>query len=357
MERTQSEAFRDGTSSTILKVLDEIDKHQLKQKESGFNEFNYTIGVLNCFLIFFVFGCYPQYFWILYMVQALYLIPAKFGQMWNAKPMNEAFYYLDFCWIMNFIGISVFFMLIITGGTVSDEFRHHMYLATQGVTCGVLLGATCGLDFIALQFHNRKTMTGVFIHVYPPLLFYIHRWKSDIITEFWPNMFHINYDTVQFFPSAVNDYSLIGTVFGNAWLLYMVWWVIYISWQLLHGFHLPKGGRFDTVFHSTMRGGVCIMIGKVFWKRSKEKSLEQMKTHNYELRDLFVYMAMHWTAATGSMIVLAYPCSLGPMIHGCILVMVATIVTWRGAKKYTYYSTKMYSRMIRKQFAADIKAE
>lgn len=44
-----------------------------------------------------MFGAHPEHIWLIYLVEGYYMIPRKFYNMWNAKPMNQALYYLDFC--------------------------------------------------------------------------------------------------------------------------------------------------------------------------------------------------------------------------------------------------------------------
>ena len=110
-------------------VLREIDMISLKRSREGFNDINFTLGVLDCFLISYVIGAYPQHLCKLYMyylkqiiildcsfvfnlkhtlshecfagllyfIQSFYMLPRKFYNMWNAKPLNQALYYLDFC--------------------------------------------------------------------------------------------------------------------------------------------------------------------------------------------------------------------------------------------------------------------
>jgi len=343
-----SQAFNLGSNTAIQNVIDELDLQSSKRVKAGFNEVTFTLGVLNCFLILFFFNDLPQYFWLLYLSEALFFIPVKFIQMIRAVP-NQAFYYLDFCWIMNFCGVVALLIMMFGRNLLSEQFIKVVFLGSFGVSCGPLLGANIALPFVALIFHEVSSMTSVFIHIYPPLLMYVMRWKAEKITDAWPNKFLLNYD-VDFFPSA--DIPFLQSVFGATTILYFMWFVPYTIWQLSVGLNLPKNdGKFDTVFHSTMRGGLCIQIGNIFWKRPVERSMDQMRTNEFEIRDFVVYMTFHVIAAFASMLVLAFPCSLSSYAHGVFLLICLILCTWRGAQRYTYYSTKMYSNLIRKQFA------
>ena len=86
--------FKRGEKETISKVLQETEIIALKRTSEGFNEVNFTLGVLNCFLISYMVGACPQHLWLLYVIQSFYMIPRKFYNMWRAKPLNEALYYL-----------------------------------------------------------------------------------------------------------------------------------------------------------------------------------------------------------------------------------------------------------------------
>jgi len=352
--QTVSQAFNLGSKTAIQNVIDELDLQAAKRVQSGFNEVTFTLGVLNCFLILFIFGNFPQHFWLLYIIESAFFIPTRFMQMSRAIP-NQAFYYFDLCWIMNFCGVAALLIMMFGRNLLSEHFIRILLFASFGIACGPLLGANIALSFVALIFHDVSSMTSVFIHIYPPVLMYVMRWKSEAVTDAWPNKFELNYD-VNFFPSA--EGSFVDSVFGATTIVYFVWFVAYTTWQLSVGLNLPKnGGRFDTVFHSTMRGGLCIQMGKILWKRPVELSKDQMKTNNFEMRDFAAYSIFHAISSIGSLLVLGYPCTLSSYAHGIFLVICLVISTWRGAQRYTYYSTQMYSNLIRKQFATDLHGE
>lgn len=95
-------------------------------------------------------------------------------------------------------------------------------------------------------------------------------------------------------------------------------------------------------------------MGNVLWKRPKELSLQQVKTNEFEMRDFLFYMGWHLFSGVMSVITMAYPCFINRYVHGAFLWVMAALCTYRGSKRYTYYSTQMYSRIIRKQFADEI---
>jgi len=188
------------------------------------------------------------------------------------------------------------------------------------------------------------------------------RWESAVVEEAWPNTFVLDYEVV-FFPGGMNETPFLESVLGNTILLYTSWFILYFIWQIVVGIDLPRYKRrmflssgeraptiYDTVFHANMRQGLCMIMGQVLWNRSKEESDRQCESNDFELRDFIAYMGFHYLAAVVSMVLFAFPCNFSPHLHGAFNGMLVAIVTWRGAKRYTYYSTEMYANVIRKQF-------
>lgn len=179
-------------------------------------------------------------------------------------------------------------------------------------------------------------MMSVFIHFYPPLLFYILRWLPDRVNEAWPEAFNLDYE-VQFWPNG----SLTGNVVGNTIIVYLFWFIPYTFWQLFIGLDLPRlhcttklqdGSPaptvYDTVYHNIMRSGLCLLQGKLLWNRPKELSLEQCRTNDFELRDFLVYMSVHFFNSMASIVAFAYPASYPNMSilhsYGCCWLSVPT---------------------------------
>ena len=361
-------AFRNGEMATITKVLDEIDKLQTQKRQTGFHEVNFTAGVMNVLVVSYIFGAYPQHFWIVYIVECLFFIPYKCLKMAWAKPLSGILYFLDFCWVMNFLGVFILLLfsmqLPVIGGSSKDaaafvvttEMRKQVFMGAFGVCCGPLLGATALLPFVAFVFHDINTMTNLSIHIMPPMLMYTLRWHASDIQEAYPTLFHLDYlDHLHFF--RLEEVS--SSIAGNAALAYVCWFIPYVSWMLLMGMDLPrktvdgtKIPKYDTVFHSLWRPGPCETFGSLVWRRPVEISRKQMEMDDYERRDFLLYMTIHAVLILGSIPTLAYMCSWSPTLHFTLLILVVLICVYRGAQRYTYYTTQMYGKTVRKHFAA-----
>jgi hypothetical protein len=151
-------------------------------------------------------------------------------------------------------------------------------------------------------------------------------------------------------------------VAGNSVALYLLWWIPYVCFMLLVGIDLPRkyhldgspaSPKYDTVFHSTMRGGTCFAIGKVFRGRSKKDSLKQCEDNCFDLVDFFIYMAFHMIAALSAIFIIGHPCFVSENFNFGMICVVAILAVTRGSKRYSYYTTKMYGRQIRKSFAIE----
>jgi len=322
-----------------------------------------------------IIGAHPEHLWLVFVGEGMYLIPRKLYNMWNAKPLNQALYYLDFCWMMNFTAFSIILLLVFSAiardddeGLVSDVARESFFNALMGVACGTLMGANIVLPFVACLFHDLNTMTGLFIHLMPPMVMYTFLWHSDEIKEAWPSIFHLTYmKGLKYFPDEGIFFAPgtgLDSVAGNSIALYLLWWIPYVCFQLLIGIDLPKKvnddgtpakPKWDTVFHSTMRQGLCISLGKVFRGRSKKQSLALCMDNNFDLIDFFIYMICHMIASIFAFYCIGYPCFESQRFHFFMIVFVTWLAVSRGGRRYSYYTTKMYGKALRKQFSEHLQ--
>jgi hypothetical protein len=361
----QNETFNELSPETVKTILHELEVTAAKRVNDGLNRFNFTFGVANTHLIVYMWAIYPQHFWILYLIEASFFLSFRFYKLCNKKPLNQALHFVDFCWFTS-ISFYIFFCIVLFAGghqkMFSEVFREEFFLLAFGVACGPLMGALI-ITPLPLIFHNNETMASVFIHFFPPLQLYILRWNSSVMKEVWPTFWFSDFDFSNFWPQG----QFTRSIFGNSLIFYFCWAVPYMIFQLCIGLDLPRTHRrrkhkngqpmvakYDTVYHYNMREGgqQCIWQGKLFWKRSEEESLRMMENNEYELRDFFVYMFLHFLGVFISIIVLAYSCTLSKYIHVAWLLGLFLVVIMRGANRYVYYSTKMYTSIIKKQFSA-----
>jgi len=231
-EQEEEITFRQAEMETIEKVLAVIDRSAEKRIKEGFSDFNFTVGVLNCFLVCATFCRFPQHFWLLYLVESFYLIPNGFWFNLRAKPLNQVLYYLDYCWVMNILGMLVLLSLTSVNDGFSQETRRQILMTAIGTSTGVLTGACLVLPFVAIVFHDARTMTGVLIHLLPTMMSYTFLWHRPKIQAAWPRIFPYDYDysEMSFFPNdkaaLIIPGTGLGSVAGNALALYLLWWIL-----------------------------------------------------------------------------------------------------------------------------------
>ena len=292
--------------------------------------------------------------------------------------------------MINFLGVIFLFLLVwlsyFPSIDVDGAARKAAFSALVGVGAGGITGANIILDFIALVFHDINSMTAVFIHMVsfsvasdgsnvfadtglihrswsqlprnkmPAIVLYTFLWHGDDIAEAWPDVFDLSYiGSLTYFEGGWS-----GSIFGCSAILYLTWWTCYVSFMLLIGLDLPKKTRrdgvtpseprWDTVFHSTMRGGACVALGWTFRGRSREESLRMMEENAFDLIDFFIYMALHAAGAVTATAVIGYGCFSSQMFHRLTIALVVVLGVVRGAKRYTYYACGMYSRALQKEF-------
>ena len=241
----------------------------------------------------------------------------------------------------------------------SEVFRQEFFNLAFGVACGPLFGALI-VTPLPLLFHSNEIMASVFIHFFPPLQLYILRWNSSVMKEVWPTFWFPDFEFLNFWPKE----GFSGSVFGNSLIFYFCWAIPYMIFQFTIGLDLPRQVRrstnsigmprppkWDTVYHFNMRRGQAEWMGTIFWGRSKAESLRMSEMNDFEMRDFFAYMILHFFGVFISIVLLAWFCSLSKYIHAAWILAVFLVVILRGANRYVFYSTKMYTSLIRKQFA------
>jgi hypothetical protein len=75
-----------------------------------------------------------------------------------------------------------------------------------------------------------------------------------------------------------------------------------------------------------------------------------MKIGHYDRTDFFIYMLSHAVMAMSSILILGHVCYTFQGVHAWFIRIMAIVCTIRGARRYTYYTSQMYSRMLRMHF-------
>mmetsp|Transcript_43956 Transcript_43956/g.106576 ORF Transcript_43956/g.106576 Transcript_43956/m.106576 type:complete len:354 (-) Transcript_43956:820-1881(-) len=313
----------------------------------------------------------------------------KFRRMIYAKPLSEVLYYLDFCWVMNTVGVCLLCLFVLIGNERIDmhatiiptEVRKSIFLAAFGIFVGPVFLASMALPFVAFLFHDVNTMANLTIHLMPSMVMYHLRWHAKELHDTYPTFFNVQYlndmksqdDAVVTIPTHHDDgapptgdlpfWNGFGyqSVAWNAMVVYFMWWIPYTLWMLCVGLKLPvtskdstpsRPPKYDTVFHSLWRDGPCELVGRLVWKRPVEISRDQSSRNDFEIRDLMFYMCGHAFAclSIGIGVIAGISYVGGRTAHLSMIMLSTLLCAQRGASRYTYYSVTMYGQKLRKTF-------
>jgi hypothetical protein len=320
---------------TLEKGLQIVSATATRLQGKGLSTTNFTLGVFNCLFVAWSFGCIPQHFWIVYILEACVLFPVRFSHQASAKP-SEVAYWLDFCWVANFTSIAGIVALFLDQYHVialpGEHSRKYFFAAAWGVGCGPLLlaGALLGN---ALIFHDADNVASVLIHLFPSLVLHTMRFHGDAVHKAWPS-FHLDY---------LDDITG-ADIFIAAAAFYLVWATLYLLWLVSCGMSFPQRG-YDTIFHYNMRSS----SGAHFYKKvrgvDQEEHRKLAKNNDFQRTDALVYVTCH-AGASFLGILTTLPSFWYAYFHGFITLVVTMVVIYNGAKRYTYYITKLYSKLM-----------
>ena len=183
-------------------------------------------------------------------------------------------------------------------------------------------------------------MANLIIHLMPCMAMYHHRWHAAEISAAYPTIFPHLVQYTEDLNSGKDPVSVTKVTL----MVYFAWFIPYTIWMLLFGLRLPVTSKdkkkpppkYDTVFHSTVKGGVCELVGTTLWKRSKAESRDQSQRNDYEIRDFLLYMTGHAVMSCGLGIfligdILCY--GGGKNVHAAVLWLATIICAERGAKR------------------------
>ncbi|CAK0911202.1 unnamed protein product [Prorocentrum cordatum] len=106
----------------------------------------------------------------------------------------------------------------------------------------------------------------------------------------------------------------------------------------------PQRG-YDTIFHYNMRSSMGSSLYKSLRGVDQEEHRKLAKNNEFLRTDAMIYMAFHLVACCVA-ILTSLPSFWYVYFHAIITLAVTAIVIYNGAKRYTYYITKLYSRMM-----------
>lgn len=165
------------------------------------DKFSFLVGVLLLMLTEYLFISYPSY---LYVAYTIILVPLLMWRFITYHQQKHHYFLLDFCYFANLLTLLWLY-----------KWPHNLALfkVTFALTSGPLLMAVVAWSN-SLVFHDIDRITSLFIHLYPPLVFYAERWHG---------------------PSP-SHFSSLSHSFDTSQLKFSLWipLVFYILWQAFY---------------------------------------------------------------------------------------------------------------------------
>ena len=141
----------------------------------GFTRWKYFIGVVKSYLTLYIFGAFPQYFYVWHAFQFAVLTPVH-AYRW-AKLKSLA-YFAEFCWVAN-AAISLYLIALAGAPQLFDPAtRGIMYRLIFAFGAGPLNGSVVLLAN-ALVPHSIDHTMSLLIHLSPALTAYCLRWCTS----------------------------------------------------------------------------------------------------------------------------------------------------------------------------------
>ncbi|CAD7939497.1 unnamed protein product [Amoebophrya sp. A120] len=322
----------------------------------------------------------------------------------RAKALGCQLYWLDYCWFVNFVGqgcLVVFFAdallrytyqqhqssrdmvdvmwsgapetglsaLLASYGyersRLSPEVRRLVFGTFFATSTGPLLGSVIALQN-ALVFHSLDNMINVLIHLFPPLLFYTLKFKTQRILDVYPGVFNLHY---------IDELDVVTDVVLPGVALYWAWWLFYAPWLLTVGKELPNRSKaqiaeaakrlqermksskqpaqcspgpeyYDTVFHAIMRGSGPIVgtVDGVLGIRGEEKRQRQ-QANSFSRAQIMGYMCTHAFAAHIGFL-LSIPLWYSRDFFRAMLVASVSSAIWHAASRYNHQLGKAYEKVV-----------
>jgi len=118
VQRTLSTVERDALQS----VLDVVERETDSEHTKGMSRFTFFLGLANLILSAFLLGACTESFWLVYAIQALFIIGLRIRHSWSISKGTPTqpgmlLYYLDLCWIANFL-LAFSFMAVLVAASL-----------------------------------------------------------------------------------------------------------------------------------------------------------------------------------------------------------------------------------------------
>ena len=208
----------------------------------GLSTFAFFTGVTNVVVSAYLFGAFPESFWVVYAAQGVVVMGYRIYMTQVRPGAQTVWYFLDLCWICNFLFAICGVIILIE--VAADQFPDlpfpELSFATQhphfGTLACLLANGPLGWSVIVLNcsllFHDIANISSTFIHLWPAWTTLSLRMYANEVSAAYPGHFSAFYPES---PAAMVDLILLGVTF------YACWWVPFTIWMVAWGrFQSPE---------------------------------------------------------------------------------------------------------------------
>ena len=183
-------------ASTTQLTVETLTKRQQQklQRLSTADEYAATVGVLNIILACLLAVRFPEYYWVMYFLQTVILIPLRLVRFRRNKAELLLF---DWCYMVTHASniCAILALLRVMFGLQTPLVEYNSVLIRAGFA--MAMGPLAWSVFLfrnSLVFHDLDHSTSVFLHLSPNILMWCLRWGSGVpskIHQYSSGMFKV----------------------------------------------------------------------------------------------------------------------------------------------------------------------
>ena len=312
----------------------------------------FDAGVLNLVFASWLFGAYPEHYWVLYLLE-FPVLTLTIALKWRES--NRLLYMVEFCWVINAAGWLYLVLELLpflgAGGGVhalAAPVRLGLAHALFATANGPLALSVFALSN-ALVFHDVDRWGSIVIHFGPALVSWSLTWKSAAVQAAWPGAFGALATQAAACAThragaaraACEQENAAATAAANAPLaLYFGWWLVYAVWLLIFGCTLPERRGCRSSF-GDMRP-LCAKLLKPFGV-----GRAAVRAH------AALYLAIHSTLVSAALSLLPSLLRRSWALHGAFLVLLLLFVVRQGGGYYRHAFGEKLVRAVGKELTKE----
>ena len=311
----------------------------------------FEIGVANLVFLAYLFGAYPESFWVVYTLELpimMFLLIVKWYELKRLLYLAEA------CWVFNFLGwIYLVAELLHSYDVISHPFSAAARLGLARTSFAVANGPLA-LSVLALSnavvFHDIERWGSVYIHFMPALVSWTTRWKRAEVLAEWPGVLGLSampdpsgsasVACVEFaglrnkagIAACMEEEAAEVAFYTGPVRLYFAWWVIYGIWLLAVGCELPERHGWRSSF-GDMRpicAKACEKVLGSAYGMPRGRGNKAIRCH------AVVYLMVHATMVTSAITVVPKLLYGSSTMHTGFLLMLMAAAIRQGAHYYRH---------------------